>query len=381
LETLPEVDGQPRIGNALRPTKFRPAVFADHAQIARLEARHGLVAKSYEAWSHLWLGNPIYRMLREDWSIGWVLEDEDGLVVGAMANIPLAYELDGRTILAASGHNWVAEPPYRSAALLLLDHVVNQPGVELYVNNTVSAASAAAVAAFDCAPVPVGRWDRAGVWHTHRPRYYEARLKDYHLPLAKPLGWLLAAPASLKDRLRTPPLREGDVEVRACTEFDERFDEFWTQSRARQAHRLLAVRTRETLQWHYHHARLEGRLWTAAVVDRGDLVAYATFVRDERPVWGTRVRLADFQSLDGSPDLLPALLSWGLRRSRAEGIYELEVVGRWLGDGEALETAAPHPRQLPTWKFVYRANTPTLMARLRNPEAWAPSLYDGDASL
>jgi hypothetical protein len=229
--------------------------------------------------------------------------------------------------------------------------------------------------------VPVGRWDRAGVWYTHRQRYYETRLRERRWPFATPLSHVLSAPVSLKDRLMTKGLREGDVEVSACHGFDERFDDFWADLKTKQAHRLLAVRTREMLQWHYRHALLDGDLWIATVLDGGGLAAYATFQRDERPVWGTRARLVDFQSLDGSTALLPPLLSWALRQCRDEGIHTFEVVGRWLGAGELLETAAPHPRELPTWKFHYHANTPELAESLRDPKVWAPSLYDGDASL
>jgi hypothetical protein len=366
---------------APRATTLREAVFADHAEIAKLEMRYGLISKGYDAWSHLWLGNPLYRALGRDWSIGWVLEDADGHIVASMANIPLPYELEGRPILAASGSNWVAEPAYRSAALLLLDSVINQRGVELYVNNTVTAASVDAVKAFDCVPVPVGRWDRAGVWYTDRQAYYETRLRGRHSRFARPLSYALSAPATLKDRLVTKTLAEADVEVQACAEFDERFDDFWDALRRRHPHRLLAVRTREVLSWHYRHALLDGDLWIAAVVAGRRLVAFATFRHDQHPVWGTRMRLADFQSLDGGGELLPALLSWALRNCRDNGIHTLEVLGSWLGEGELLEHAAPHPRALPTWKFFYRANTPALAARLRDPKAWAPSLYDGDASL
>jgi hypothetical protein len=364
-----------------RPTRLREAAFTDHAQIARLESRYGLMAKSDEEWTHLWLGNPLYRTLAVGWSIGWVLEDEDGHVVGSIGNIPLPYEFEGRPILAASGCNWVSEPAYRSAALLLLDHVINQPDVDLYVNNTVTEASASAVSAFGCERVPVGRWDRSGVWDTHRQRYFETRLLQRHWPLAGPLSYALSAPVSFIDRLRSATLSEGDVEVSACSGFDERFDDFWTDVRTIHAHRLLAVRTREMLQWHYRYALRNGDVWILVVRERGGLAAYATFQRYDRPVWGTRMRLVDFQSLDGSPALLPPLLARALRACRAEGIHALEVMGRWLGPGELLETAAPTPRELPTWKFVYRANTPALAASLSGPAAWVPSLYDGDASL
>ena len=103
------------------------------------------MSKDYDEWSHLWLGNPVYRELGPDWSIGWVLEDHEHRVVGTMGNIPLSYEFEGKRILAASGRHWVAEPAYRSVSLLLLDRVVNQRNVDLYLNNTVTAESTAAL--------------------------------------------------------------------------------------------------------------------------------------------------------------------------------------------------------------------------------------------
>ena len=129
---------------AARGPKLREASFQDYEQITLLESRYGLSkleAKSYEKWIHLWQGNPAYRELQAAWSIGWVLEDENGKIVGSMGNIPLSYEFEGRRILAASGRAWVVEAEYRSASLVLLDRVINQRGVDLYVNNSVGAHS------------------------------------------------------------------------------------------------------------------------------------------------------------------------------------------------------------------------------------------------
>src|SRR5438094_10344954 len=90
---------------AVPKLKLRAASFKDYQQIALLESRYGLGtlrSKSYERWVHLWQGNPPYRELQAGWSIGWVLEDGNGQIVGSMANIPLLYELQGRRIVAAS---------------------------------------------------------------------------------------------------------------------------------------------------------------------------------------------------------------------------------------------------------------------------------------
>ena len=365
-----------------RAPKLREASFKDHEQITLLESRYGLAAiKSCEEWSHLWLGNPLYRELQPGWSIGWVLEDENNRIVGSMGNIPLLYEFEGRRVLAASGRSWVAEPEYRSASLLLLDHVINQCHVDLYLNNTVDVASTAAVSAFQCTRVPVGVWNKAAFWITHYQGFVESFLARKNYPLTKPLSYPLSAAVSLKERLTKMALGASDVEVKGCPAFDERFDDFWMDLKRCNPHLLWAVRTREVLEWHYKYALLHGRLWIVGAVDGHRMVAYAIFDRRDNEFGLKRVRLVDFQSLDGSTALLSPLLSWALRKCRDEGIHMLESVGRWLEKGELLEIIAPYERRLPNWRYFYRANDPGLAESLRDQRAWAPSLFDGDASL
>ena len=80
--------------------------------------------------------------------------------------------------------------------------------------------------------------------------------------------------------------------------------------------------------------------------------------------------------------MLSPLLSWALKRCREEGIHMLVNVGRWLEEGELIEAIAPYRRKLTTsWAYFYRANNPGLAERLRDRRAWAPSLFDGNASL
>ncbi len=365
-----------------RGPRLRPASFEDHPQIDRLGARYGLKSKSYDEWSHLWLGNPTYRKVRDRWSIGWVLEDQTQQIVGSVGNIPVTYEFEGRTLLAASSHAWVAEPEYRSAALLLLEHLINQRGVDLFVTTTNSAASTPGVNAFGCHRVPAGVWDESAFWITDHRGFLESFLRLRNYPLAKPLSYPLSAAVFLKDHLTRRTWNAGDVEVRACAAFDERFDDFWVALKRANPHLLLADRRREVLEWHYKHLLLRNRLWIAAVVDASRMIAYAVFDRSDKSAIGLkRVRLVDFQSLDGRPTLLLSLVSWALQKCRAEGIHVLEYFGCWLEKGELLDTVAPYRRRLPAWIFMYRAADPALAESLKDRQVWAPSLYDGDASL
>lgn len=373
---------QPYAKNPGRGTKLREASCQDYGQIAALESRYGLGTVSPERWRDFWLTNPEYRDLQQRWTIGWVIEDEKGQIVASIGNIPLSYELAGRRILAVSGRSWVADLPYRSKALSLLDRVINQPNVDLYLNNSVSPESANAVSVFDCSPVPVGLWDESAYWITSYQSFVKRILARKTHGLAKPLSYPFSAAAFLKDRLTTKGLRAGNVEVKSVAAFDDRFDDFWTDLKRMNPRVLLAVRTREVLEWRFKYALLESRLWIATVVDNTRLAAYAIFDRQDNNAFGlTRMRLVDFQSLDGSTALLEPLLCWALAKCRSEGIHMLEIVGRWLERGGFIETVAPHRRKLESWRFVYRANNPSLATTLRDPRTWAPSLLDGDAAL
>ena len=373
---------RPLAKNSARGTKLREASFGDFEQIAALESRYGLVTGSLERWRHIWLNNPEYRDLRRCWTIGWVIEDENGRIVASIGNIPLSYELAGRRILTVSGRAWVADLPYRGKALSLLDRLINQPSVDLYLNNTVNSNSANAVTAFDCSRVPIGLWDESAFWITNYQGFVEQVLATKTHGLAKPLSYPFSAAAFLKDRLTTKGLRAGEVEVKSVTVFDDRFDDFWTDLKRMNPHVLLAVRTREVLEWHFKYALLDNRLWIATVEENTRVMAYAIFERRDSRAFGlTRMSLVDFQSLDGSTALMEPLLCWALRRCQNEGMHLLEVVGRRLEEREFIETVAPHRRKLDSWRFVYRANNPSLATALRDPHTWAPCLFDGDATL
>jgi hypothetical protein len=365
-----------------RAPKLREASFEDYNQIALLGSRHGFEVKSYEEWSHLWLDNPAYRELQASWSIGWVLEDENNHLVGSLENIPLWYEFEGKRLLAASSRGWVADPEYRSASLLLVDRLINQRSLDLYLSNTLNAASAAALSVFPFQRVPVGVWNESVFWITHHQGFVESFLKLKKYPLAKLLSYPLSAGVFLKDVLTRKALPSAKVEVQACPVFDERFDDFWVNLKRCRSHLLLAVRTREVLEWHYRYALLNKRLWIATIVDGPRLVAYAVFDRMDSPDIGLKwVRLVDFQSLDESTALLSPFLSWALKRCKDEGIHMLECVGRWLEKGELLDVIAPYRRRLRSWVYVYHTTDPRLAESLRDRRAWAPSLFDSDASL
>jgi hypothetical protein len=93
------------------------------------------------------------------------------------------------------------------------------------------------------------------------------------------------------------------------------------------------------------------------------------------------VRLVGHQTLDPAADLLVGILRAALERCTLDGIHTLEHVGCGVEKTRLFDQFAPYRRKLPAWPFYYKAADPALDAALRNPAAWDPSSYDGDASL
>jgi len=366
--------------------KVREARFEDYSDVIALESKFHLASKSYEDWTHLWVKNPAYRDAEDRFPIGWVLQNEDGAISGYLGNIPLNYQFEGANLLAATTRSWVVDTAYRPHSLLLLATYFKQPNVDLFLNTTVNSQAANAFSALQGVPVPVGAWDRSLFWITHYRGFTESFLRKRGASMAKPLSYPFSAGVFFRDQFGKKRLTKNGNRTRVipCARFDDRFDAFWEALKKKKSQLLLAVRTREVLEWHFTSALLRNAAWIYTVEGDSGLLAYAVFVRQDNPDSGlTRVRLADFQCLEeGSASaFFTAMLRAASDRCRQESIHMLELIGL----SPALETEAeglyPHRRQLPNWMYFYRVNQPSLGERLKSATAWEPSLFDGDSSL
>lgn len=365
------------------PPHIREASFDDYPQIAALEARYGLHPKLQEEWEHLWLGNPLFGSL-SDWPIGWVCESQDGGIVGYIGNIPLGYEFDGQPLLAATSRSLVVETPYRPYAFSLLACFFNQKNVDLFLNTSVNERVTKLQELFGAHRVPSGRWDRSAFWITNYRGFTASVLEKNGFLGSTALSYPVSAGLLIRDELTGKGLRvpEGKRQARFCNGFDERFDVFWKQMRQTRPGRLLAVRNCESLHWHFKYALARKDAWVVTVCDEDRISAYAVFCRQDNPLFRlSRIRLIDFQSLDGTADRLRPMLLLALERCQQEGIHMLEAVGFSGGKQQTIEEMAAYHRELSSWRYFYKADEQYLKSSLAQSRVWDATCYDGDCSL
>jgi hypothetical protein len=367
-----------------RGINIREVSFDDYRGITLLESQYGLETKSYEEWTHLWDGNPACKERLTIWPKGWVLETDGKRVVGYLGNVPLSYQFEDQRIIAAAGHAWVVDPGYRNYAMLLLDAYFKQRNVDLYLCTSANRQSSGILSMFNSSRVPVGAWDRSIFWITHHGGFAASWITMKGVPLRRFLSCALSA-ALLKSDLSAKgafvaKYHGGEVEFHEV--FDERFDLFWETLRRQKSRSLLAVRSREVLQWHFKYSLLKNEVWILTITKGSGLAAYSIFCRQDNPKFGLkRVRMVDFQALNGKTALLLPMLRYALARCREEGIHMLEYIGVGPDVRNIAATLRPYQRKLPSWLYYYTAANQTLASRLKNPEIWNPSCFDGDSSL
>ena len=349
---------------------LRPARLEDYQDIVRLGLTYSLDVPSYEDWSALWPDNPLRARCGKDFPIGWVLVLPDGEIVGTMGTVRARYTFHGDDLISAVSRAWFVTLPYRGFALQLMDEYLNQPGVDLFVNNAVSAPALETFAQF-CEPIPLGQWDCASYW-TSVDFFNGSR--------------------ALQETVGGPILKtRNSVTLDSIDRFDSRFDAFWSELVALNSTKLIAERTSTALSWHFAAPMRKGRLWVITASRNGRLLAYCTLTRQDHafrlPALPhgddarlPAMRLVDYQSIEPDVDFLPALLDVALKRCVVQDVSILENLGRGVRKMRVVDECAPYRENLGNWKFFYRAANGNLGAALSDPRAWDPSAYDGDAS-
>jgi len=363
---------------------LREAVFDDYNQIAALQVRNGLNIREYADWVAQWRGNPVYEESKGRIPIGWVLETKEREIVGLIGNVPFTAHFQGIKLRAASACAWAVEPAYRSHSMLLMDRLMNQKNMDLIISTTVSSNSEPALKLFEWAKAPVGSWDKAGFWVTNHRGFVNSVMRLKSVPMPEMLSYPVSAALYCRDLFGQgdPPDCPVDTELEVCPEFDDRFDDFWEELLRQNAGILLANRDRDTLAWHFRYPLRRRGLWILAATRGSRLVGYTIFDRQDNEACGLkRIRLVDFQALKGYENSLYPALAFMLRKCRREGIHILENVGCWL-DRPGLPIVSPtYHRSLPSALYYYTVPDPALALTLADPAVWAPTTFDGDASL
>ncbi len=369
---------------------LREAFFSDLKGVAALMGRNDIEFrdKTLEEWEHLWKDNPVIKNSSIAWPIGWVLEVKDKEIVGFFGNIPVAYELKEKRLIAAVASSWVVDKVYRNYSMLLVNSYFSQrSNADLFLNATANyTAGKVFYDLFKAKKMPHGSYDSVYFQILNYRKFILSTTIKKGLPfgsvLTPPLSLLIYSLGKLTGRVfKCCDMKAPGGEERWLPYFDERFDEFWESLRTRYS-RFLCVRDNQSLKWHFKYAVLKNKIWIFTIEDKSRIISYAIFLRQDNPRIGLkRVRLIDFQAIDDNPSLLAKTIISGLSRCKQEDVHVLEAIGFNPQKIGIIKKFLPYKRKLESWPFFYKTPDESLSKALENSDLWDPCLFDGDASL
>lgn len=368
------------------PATVREAQFADCERVCALTSRHGQGPDSPENWQRLWRENPAILEGHATARIGWVLESS-GQIVGFLGSIPLLYEYEGKTLVAAATCRLAVEPAYRASTPLLLTSFFRQKEVDLFLNASATVAAGKMMTALKADQLPQKDYDVVLFWILNARPFAKSVLE--RIGLNPPLASLGSAVASLvlqsdiAVRGRLPKHKPQGLSVveTSVHDLEPEMLSLW-EEKTQQANLLLAKRSPEVLRWHFQPPGNRRMTKVLRCLAQGKIQGYIIVRHDGGANAGLRRSLvADLMLGSDDPRVVEALFAAACDSAIRAGSHVLEVMGFPGKIRRMLAKWKPYSRRYPACPFFYKARDRVLHQKLASEEAWYASPFDGDATL
>ena len=349
--------------------RIRPATLDDAAAIARLGERNGGGAPDIAAWKARWTEYPFAARMANV-PIGWVLESEQGEIVGTFGNVPLLYEFDGRPLIVAIAADWAVDPEYRSMSMKLLTAFFKQKDVDICINGSANPTVSKVLTVMKTSEIPEPEYKCPMFWAARPVVFAGAVLRRREIPCATLLAWPAGTALYCWDRLRGAGRPRMSVPIHRAPVFDERFDAFWDRLRTGSS-RLRAVRTAAVLDWRFGRGVRNGSVVILTAGAGHDITGYAVLQRRPNPEQGFEVYdVADLQTLGDDVPAIQSLIAGAIRAAREDGVAAVKFLNgnrAKVGPARALR---PYTYSLGYNQLFYKVPEPGLAARVAPADVW-----------
>ena len=353
--------------------RIRAATFADAEAVARLHQRNQMGLLDPAIWRSQWENYPLEGAF-SDVPTGWVLETDDGKVVGSLDNVHLLYTLDDKPLRGVIAAGWAVDTAYRAHSLGLMTTFFRQPGVDLYLNVSASPAAAKVLTAMHISRIPIPDYATPCFWAANRVAFARAALLKRSIPGARLLAWPAALALFTRDAVFPGGRGTPRSSVRELNELDERFDTFASSgNRAR----LRAVRNRAVLEWRFRSAFRDGRAAIVVAEQGSRLLGYAVLVRRTDPDLGMDLfDVGDIQALNDDPSTFRDLLLGANQTARKKGATALKFMSGSPITRQPADQLRPLTYHLSLWQKYFKVASPEVAAKLSSADAWDFSWFD-----
>jgi hypothetical protein len=355
--------------------RIRPSTFDDAGAISLLNQRNSMGLLDPVLWREGWEAYPFAAEFR-DVPIGWVLETDQGSVVGNLDNVHMLYDFGGTKIKGVVAAGWVVDHEHRGKSLQLMTAFFRQKGVDLWLNVTASLPAAQILTAMKIPRIPIPDYGTPCFWAVRPRAFARAALLRRSVPAADLLAWPAGLALLAADVCRRSGRGPITSKVTRISELDDRFDALW-QGISASSIRLRAVRSRAVLAWRFRSELRDGRAVILAAEDGTALLGYAILVRRDDPDLGmTLYEIADLQAAGDASSTIRDLLLGSIKIAREHGADAIKFTSGTPVKRAPAAALKPYTYRLPFWQQYFKVASPEIASKLSTADAWDFSRFD-----
>tara|TARA_Y100000590_G_C15684676_1_gene1001121 strand:- start:493 stop:1587 length:1095 start_codon:yes stop_codon:yes gene_type:complete len=363
--------------------QIREVQIEDYIQIKELHEKYNLKILDKVDWSKFWSENPYIKNSKNDFPIGWVVE-ENKRIVCYLGNIPKEYYYNSKRFVVACSHSWVADSNYGLQAISLLDQFFSQKNVDIFTVTTANKISEQIFKRYDAKKIPLQNYQKPKFVVLDMEKLIYSFLKYKKIPLAKFIKKLLFYFSYIifYKKLSFWKKINTTKKVELNSKIDEKFDDFWEAYNLNFKNQFLQSRTSNWIKWHIKHKMDEGKAWIMTVSENNKILGYAICLeKNNEKIELKRITLIDFVSLKDNQEVYISLIKNCIEESKKRGYHIFEIIGFKNLKRKIFSNFKTFNRKLPGFPFYYKSKNSIHDNFLKLEETWDPSLIDGDSFL
>ena len=359
---------------------IRKVRFEDYEEIRDLAEKFNINVYSKNNWEDIWKKNPCLKNENKNWTIGWVLENNNK-IVGHLGNIPTEYIYNQKKYIGSVISCWVVEPEYRLHSIRLIKEYHAQSGIDFFLATTSNFKTAKALKAFGWQNMPHEEYDNKlniiinfeYVYNSYILRRFKKNNIFFKI-IYKCLSLFLYKKINYWKKFET------NKKFEIYKKFDDKFDEFWEKIKTENRSKFLFNRSSEWVNWHLNNKIQENESLILALKENKKIVGYAICVNkyDSR-VNMKKAVLVDLMLLEKKEQFSLDLILSCLEESRKSNCHLFQMVGFDDKKRKFMYKLSPFSRKNKFSPYLFKSENLELIDLLQNKDSWYPNELEGDS--
>ena len=358
---------------------IRKANLNDYEKIKSLHIRNRLKILDKNKWISLWKDNPLINNSKENFPIGWVLE-QNSQVVGFIGNIVKEYYLRNKRVLVACSHAWVVDEKFRLDSIRLMNIFFLQDYIDIFITTTPNKTTEKFFLRYGAKKIPIKSFNENHFLILNVKKFLDVFFLYKNFKIYKPILNIISFlfKITFYKKIYHWEKFEQKKKIQLKYDFSDEFENFWSEIKNKNNNFLMS-KSNNWLNWHIKFLK---KPWIVYIKDNNKILGFALCCeRNNNELNLKRISIIDIVSKNGNNEIYLSLLQGTIKKSFDLGYEIIEMTGTSYEKKLFFSKFKTFKRKVSNYLFYYYSRDLKLVEDLKNENLWDTSLLDGDSFL